>query len=59
MEIKSFIPKSPKMYSLTFPMDEGWAIVAALSEYADKHPQAAHTDKWRQWAITLDRELKS
>ena len=42
---------------MTFPVDEGWAVVAALWEYISKHPDAAHVARWEAWATSLDREL--
>ncbi len=43
---------------LRFPVGEGWAVAAALREYADSHPQASHRDSWRSWAADLDRFLR-
>jgi hypothetical protein len=50
-------PPPPVQFSLVFTRDEGWAIVAALRDYADRHPSAARADDWLQWAKDLDREL--
>lgn len=58
MKVSSVIPPNARQISLTFPQDQGWAIVAALREYADRHPDAQHREDWRNWAEALDKELR-
>jgi hypothetical protein len=43
---------------MTFTVGEGWAIVAALRTYAELNPQAAREAQWRDWAATLEEELR-
>jgi hypothetical protein len=50
-------PPPPREISMTFSSGEGWAVVAALREYADHHAGAADVAKWNEWATALDREL--
>lgn len=45
-------------YRLEFNAFEGWAVVAALRDYADRHPQAACVKEWELWADALARELR-
>lgn len=59
MKIASMkLPPPPRHIEMTFPQSEGWAIVAALSDYARAHPAAAEVESWREWAKTLDDELR-
>jgi hypothetical protein len=58
MKVERVIPRPPPEFTMTFSKDEGWAIVAALREYSDKHPQAMDRDEWREWADVLDKELR-
>lgn len=51
-------PPPPREIVMTFSIDDGWAIVAALREYVDRHQGAVHRDEWRQWAKDLDDELR-
>jgi hypothetical protein len=51
-------PVPPPVFLLTFTRDEGWALTAALREYAERHPHAADKNEWLQWAKELDRELR-
>jgi hypothetical protein len=44
---------------MTFPHSEGWAVVAALRDYADAHPEAADAKAWRAWSKELERELRT
>lgn len=59
MEIKSFTPVPPKLFSLTFTRDEGWAITMALGDAYKKYSQAQDRDKWLTWAKELDKELRA
>lgn len=59
MKIAKFIPPVEPRFSLTFTLDEGWAVVAALADWAKKNPGAAEANAWTQWAHDLDRELRS
>jgi hypothetical protein len=58
MRIERFIPTPAPSFTMTFTREEGWALVAALSDWADKHPDAASLDEWKQWATDLTRELR-
>lgn len=52
-------PRVRAEISLTFSTDEGWAIVAALREYADNHPDAVHREEWRKWASDLYDRMRN
>jgi hypothetical protein len=39
-------PPPPCEITMTFPVQEGWAIVAALKEWAERHPNAADVEMW-------------
>lgn len=59
MQIERVDPKPmPPNFRLTFSQNDGWGIVAALREYAERHPNAVENEKWLQWAKDLDRELR-
>jgi len=58
MRIKRTVPEPPPTFVMTFTQHEGWAIVAALTSYAERHPDAAHSGDWLSWAKTLDAELR-
>lgn len=58
MKIERFNPKPPAEFKMTFARDDGWAIVAALREYVERHQGAAHLEDWKKWAADLDRELR-
>lgn len=58
MRIASEYPRPPREITMAFPESDGWAIIAALIEYAESHPNAAHADHWRDWAKRLDEELR-
>lgn len=60
MKIASIAPNPPppREITMSFPQGEGWAIVAALREYADRNPRAVNESHWREWAKALDRELR-
>lgn len=59
MKIETAVPvPPPREIRMTFPAHEGWAIMAALREYADLHPGAVHAENWREWAFKLDKELR-
>jgi hypothetical protein len=58
MLIERVVPEPPTHIRMSFPLDEGWAVVAALKDYAEQHPDAAGVDKWAKWAQTLDAELR-
>ena len=51
-------PPPPKEIKMEFPVDEGWAIVAALHDYVHAHPNAAEVNRWREWFVALDAELR-
>jgi hypothetical protein len=59
VKIERVIPKPPPTeIQMTFGRNAGWAIVAALKEYAAHHPYAAHVENWKRWADDLDEELR-
>jgi hypothetical protein len=58
MKIERVIPQPQPEFTMTFSRDDGWAIVAALSYYAEKHVGAVERDEWKQWAADLDKELR-
>lgn len=47
-----------RTYRLEFTRDEGWAVAAALREYAVLHSDAADVKQWELWADALARELR-
>lgn len=57
MKISSIQPP-PREITMTFPANEGWAVLAALNDWIERNPGAVDRDKWRKWAIDLERELK-
>lgn len=60
MRIREFQPPAPpKQIEMTFERNDGWAIVAALAEYAERHPGAAEQEKWKRWARELDDVLRA
>lgn len=60
MRITAQIPQPPpKEIVMTFPKAEGWAIAAALAEYAERHPEAVRAALWNEWATRLDEILRS
>jgi len=59
MKIERHAPEPPPPeFTMTFTRDDGWAIVAALAEYADAHSGARDRDTWKRWAKELDCELR-
>ncbi len=51
-------PAPPPVFLLEISDGEGWAVVAALREYAERHPHAVEVEAWRSWAKDLDRKLR-
>jgi hypothetical protein len=58
MKIESFTPQVPRQIRMEFDRNDGWAIIAAINEYAEKYPQAVEVEKWKRWASDLDKELR-
>jgi hypothetical protein len=60
MKIETYQPpKPPKVYRLEFSREDGWAVVAALADFARKNPNANNSELWRDWANELDRLLRN
>ncbi len=57
MRFKREIPKPPPEIVMTFSEHEGWAVLAALTEWANDHPDAHDAETWRGWAKELDALL--
>jgi hypothetical protein len=51
-------PTPPPTFTMTFSREEGWTIAAALSYYADEHPEAVQKKLWWDWAADLDKKLR-
>ena len=45
-------------FRMTFAASDGWAILAALKEYTQNHPDAVEVKKWQEWANDLDKQLR-
>jgi len=58
MKIESFVRPSPRQFTMTFSIDEGWAVLAAINSWAANHPQAVDHLKWVSWAQELEKELR-
>ena len=59
MRIERVRPQPPPtQFSMTFSMNDGWAVIAALKEYAERHPQAAEREQWKAWAAELDKTMR-
>ena len=58
MKISYVQPIPEREVVMTFAEGDGWAIIAALTEYADQHPSAVGYDKWKKWAKDLDALLR-
>lgn len=58
MKIELTIPKPPPEFHMTFNRDEGWALCAALKQFADNHPRAEEVLTWHDWADKLDSLLR-
>jgi len=43
---------------MTFSVEEGWTILAALGEWNAKHSDAYHIDIWKAWWQALDEALR-
>lgn len=62
MEIKKVpsvpTPIPPTMFTMTFTLDEGWAIVMALRDAVDRNKYAQQRVAWNTWASDLDRLMR-
>jgi hypothetical protein len=59
MKIQCFqLSAPPPEIVMTFTRDEGWALMAALYEWTEKHPLAADVAQWRQWHEDLRKLLR-
>lgn len=58
MEIKRFKPKAPEVVTMTFPVNDGWAVLMALNDAVRKYPGAAENAKWKEWAVDLEMTLR-
>ena len=60
MKIERYLPPPPKrQFTMIFNQDESWAIIAALREYAEHHPQASCREEWLRWASELDKQVRA
>ena len=58
LRIERVVPTPPPEIRMSFAVGDGWAIVAALAEYAERHPGAAQVQEWKRWASELDAVLR-